>query len=94
MGSVVLPNDMDNLSRELAQEVYGTALVPPSGKLSYPSHIKLIMETPFAQPSLQHSFTVGKTIYHIVIFLFKNVWLSNCNSDALCTAFPAMGTMK
>ena len=44
-------------------------------KTDYPNKFDLIKQSKFGKPDLNHSFTSGKAIEHILLFIFESKYL-------------------
>ena len=45
-------------------------------KIDYPNKVDLIKQSNFGKPDLNHSFTSGKAIGHILLFIFESKYLT------------------
>ena len=45
-------------------------------KIDYPNKFDLIKRSTFGKPDLNHSFTSGETIKHILLFMFELKYLT------------------
>ena len=57
-------------------------------KINYPNKFDLIKQSKFGKLDLNHSFTSGKAIEHILLFIFKSKYLTKVENKSLLSSNP------